>query len=91
MELVSIKRFIKGVITILNGSNISWHDEVACTTEDSRNVQERLDDVLDFIDKYGNVYNHRIKQALKKFDNKGASHEEILCKRYSMYERLSNL
>ena len=57
------------MITILNGSNISWHDEVACATEDSRNVQERLDDVLDFIDKYGNVYNHRIKQALKKFDN----------------------
>ena len=50
-----------------------------------------IDDVLDFIEKNGEVYNYRIKKALSKFDNRGASVEEIVSKKRSMYERLSKL
>lgn len=50
-----------------------------------------IDDVLKFIEENGEVYNHKIKKALEKFENRGTSIEEIVSRRRSMYERLSKL
>lgn len=50
-----------------------------------------IDDVLEFIEKNGEVYSYKIMKALEKFDNRGVSVEDVVSENRNMYERLSKL
>lgn len=73
--------------------NSVTYRELACSNENNTNNAKEItiDDVLKFIEENGEVYNHKIKKALEKFEDRGTSIEEIVSRKRSMYERLSKL
>lgn len=74
---------------MLDSSKLDCVSEIACTKEDNRSVDERLDDVLDFIDKYGDVYSYRIMKALEPYNSIDVKTE--INRNKSLYSKLAHL
>lgn len=55
------------------------------------NKEISIDDVIEFIEKYGAIYDYKIYKALEKLPNPKITPKEATSKRANLYERLSKL
>lgn len=76
----------------IKNSKVSSHNgDGVVSISDNRSVEDRLNDVIDFIETYGHIYGYRLQEVLNSKKSSGVTKEEIVANRYSMYERLSKL